>query len=94
MYQIGGISGEDRAYGSCDIEVNSSIRRAEPPEHVRGDIARTYLYMEDTCDFNPSDQQRKRFTAWHRQDPPDDWERERNQRIVRIQGKGNRFITE
>ena len=93
-YRWGMISGEEREYGRCDIEVDSSIRRAEPPEPVRGDIARTYFYMEDTYGFNLSDQQRQLFSAWDRQDPPDDWERERNDHIARLQGRGNRFIEE
>ena len=57
-----------------------------------GDIARTMFYMEKTYGFRLSDQQRKLFTAWHRQDPPDAWERERNRRIAKIQGRENTFI--
>ncbi len=81
------IPGEKRDYGRCNIEVNPNLRRAEPPEEVMGDIARTMFYMEDTYGFRLSDQQRKLFTAWHRQDPPDAWERERNRRIAKIQGR-------
>jgi deoxyribonuclease-1 len=91
-YNWGMIPGEKRAYGTCNIEVDSSIRRAEPPESVMGDIARVYFYMEATYRFNLSRQDRQLFTAWDRMDPPDDWERERNRRIARIQGNGNPFI--
>lgn len=91
-YRWGMISGEKRDYGSCDIEVDSTIRRAEPPENVRGDIARTYFYMEQTYKINLSDSQRQLFTAWDKQDPVDDWERERNRRIEKIQGNLNPFI--
>ena len=48
--------------------------------------------MEETYGFNLSDQQQQLMTAWSQLDPPDEWERERNERIKRIQGKGNRFI--
>jgi len=91
-YRWGMISGEKRAYGKCDIEVDSSIRRAEPPESVRGNIARTYFYMEQTYKLNISDSQRQMFKAWDKKDPVDAWERERNQRIQKIQGNLNPFI--
>ncbi len=91
-YNWGMISGEQRAFGTCNIEVHSSTRRVEPPENVMGDIARTMLYMSDTYRFNLSRQDRQLYTAWSRQDPPDAWEIERNRRIKAIQGRGNRFV--
>jgi len=74
------------------FEVDSSIRRVEPPETVQGDIARTMFYMADTYGFNLSRQDEQLYTAWSRQDPPDSWEIERARRIQAIQGKGNRFV--
>jgi deoxyribonuclease-1 len=91
-YRWGMIPGEKREYGGCNIEVDHDLRRAEPPEGVMGDIARAMFYMEKTYGFRLSDQQKKLLTAWHRQDPPDPWERERNRRIAKIQGRGNPFI--
>lgn len=91
-YRWGMIPGERREYGGCNIEVDRELRRAEPPEAVMGDIARTMFYMEKTYGFRLSGQQRKLFTAWHRQDRPDAWERERNRRIAKIQGRANPFI--
>lgn len=91
-YNWGMISGEKREYGECDIEVDSSIRRAEPPESVRGNIARTYFYMSDTYDIRLSKQQRELFNAWSKLDPPDSWEKERNRRIEKVQGNTNPYI--
>lgn len=91
-YNWGMISGEKREFGACNIEVDSETRRAEPPEQVMGDIARTMFYMSETYGFRLSDQDRQLYEAWNRQDPPDDWERERNRRIAELQGRGNRFI--
>lgn len=85
--------GADR-YGACPIRINSNLRRVEPPEAVRGDIARTMLYMAETYGFALSRQDQQLYAAWHQQDPPDAWERERNRRIARVQGRGNRFIEE
>lgn len=91
-YNWGAIEGEKREFGTCNMEVDSSIRRVEPPESVQGDIARTMFYMADTYGFNLSRQDQQLYTAWSRQDPPDAWEIERNRRIKAIQGKGNRFV--
>lgn len=86
------LEGEPRNYGQCDFEVNFKEDRAEPPEAVRGDIARIYFYMRDTYDIRLSDQQTRLFEAWNKTDPVDDWERERNRRIKAIQGIGNHHI--
>ncbi|NCA70628.1 MAG: deoxyribonuclease I, partial [Sphingobacteriia bacterium] len=34
----------------------------------------------------------KLYTVWNNADPPDTWEIERNRRIRRLQGKGNRYV--
>ena len=87
---VGAASGD---YGRCAFKIDSSQRRAEPPDAVKGDIARAMLYMAETYGFNLSNQDRQLFTGWNRQDPPDAWEKTRNQRIAAIQGKENRFIS-
>ncbi len=91
-FNWGMIAGEKRSYGQCNIEVDSSTRRAEPPEQVMGDIARTMFYMSDTYGFRLSSQDIKLYRAWSTQDPVDDWELERNARIGKIQGYRNPFI--
>ncbi|MDS4059333.1 MAG: endonuclease [Candidatus Contendobacter sp.] len=91
-FNWGMIPGEKREFGTCNFEVDSSIRRVEPPENIMGDIARTMFYMADTYGFTLSRQDQQLFTAWSRQDPPDAWEIERARRIKAIQGRGNRFV--
>ncbi len=91
-YRYGMISGERRQYGKVDFEIDRKNKVAEPRPEIRGDIARTYFYMEKTYGVKISDRQRKLFEVWNKQDPVDDWERERNQRISRIQGNLNPFI--
>lgn len=91
-FNWGMIPGEKRSYGKCNMEVDSSIRRAEPPENVQGDIARVMFYMSHTYGFKLSDQDIQLFTAWNKQDPVDNWEKERNNRIEKIQGNRNPFI--
>jgi len=91
-YKFGMISGEKRDYGKCDFEVDKDAKRAEPPKDVKGNIARTYFYMSATYNFPIAKQQRQLFEAWNKSDPVDDWERERNKRIEKIQGNKNPYI--
>ena len=43
-YSMAIIEGEKREFGKCDVEIKS--RKVEPREEIRGEIARTYLYMD------------------------------------------------
>ncbi len=89
-YHYGIISGENRKYGACDFEIENRI--AEPKEDIRGDIARTYFYMEHTYGVKISDKQRKLFQIWDKEDPVSSWERLRAERIRAIQGNTNIFV--
>jgi len=91
-FKYGLIDGELRVYGAVDFEVDFKQKVAEPAENVRGDIARTYFYMEQAYGIRISKKQRQLFTAWSKQDPVDDWERKRNEKINAIQGNRNGFI--
>ncbi len=37
-------------------------------------------------------EERERFRRWDREDPPDSWERQRNEKVKAIQGVGNSFV--
>jgi deoxyribonuclease-1 len=82
----------DFVYGKCDMKIDFKGKRVTPPENVRGDIARTYLYMSDRYDIRISDGQRKMFDVWNKQDPVDQWEIEKNKRIKSVQGNSNPYI--
>jgi endonuclease I len=71
----GTVAGEEREYGACDFAIGGKPRVAQPPEGVRGDAARIWLYMADTYEIKMTAEQRKLFQAWSNIDPPDDWER-------------------
>ncbi len=91
-FKFGMIEGENRAYGSCDVEIDFKAKRAEPKPSIRGDIARIYFYMSKKYKVKLSKQQRQLMTAWDKKDPIDAWERERNLRIEKIQGNKNKYI--
>ncbi|CRI67064.1 Endonuclease-1 (modular protein) [Thiocapsa sp. KS1] len=78
--------------GDCAIRFDPILRRVQPPDAVRGEIARTMFYMRDTYGFRLSRQDEKLYAVWNNADPPDAWEIERNRRIRRVQGKGNRYV--
>lgn len=79
-------------YGNCEFEVNFKEKRAYPRSEIRGDIARIYLYMSDKYNIRLSDQERKLMEVWDKQDPVDDWERIKNERVEELQGNRNKFI--
>ena len=75
-YSMAMIPGESRSFGACDIEIED--RRVEPRPAVRGDVARTYLYMDWAYPGRGivSKKQRALFEAWSAEDPVDELERE------------------
>jgi deoxyribonuclease-1 len=91
-YSMEMIPGEKRDFGACDIEIEH--RKIEPRPAIRGDLARTYLYMDWAYPGHGiiARSNQKLFEAWAREDPVDDWERERARQIEAIQGNRNLFI--
>ncbi len=91
-YPYGEIAGEKRDFGACDMEIRGQL--AEPKEAIRGDIARTYFYMQAVYpDVAILDQTtRAQMEAWDRADPVDAWECERNALIQSIQKSRNPIL--
>lgn len=86
------VQGEPRVYGKCDFEIDYDTDNVEPRPKIRGDIARTYLYMNKIYNVPINKKQMKLFDVWNQEDPVDDWERSRNILIKKIQGNGNPFV--
>jgi deoxyribonuclease-1 len=86
------IPNEERKFGKCDFEIKNKM--VEPKEDIRGDIARTYFYMNWAYPKMVilSEKDIKLFTEWGKSDPVDSWECERAQHIQRIQGNVNIFV--
>ena len=89
-YVFGEISGEQRIYGKCDIEITK--RTAEPTEKIRGDIARSYFYMMTLYNLSLDGEFLRMLKQWNKIDPPDKWEKQRNLLIEEVQGNRNPFI--
>lgn len=90
-YAMGMIPGEERRFGECDVEIED--RKIEPRPAVRGDIARTYLYMDRVYPGRGlvSKKNRPLFEAWDREDPVDSAERVRLAKIGEILENDGRF---
>ena len=88
------LPGEASTFGVCEMKI--ADRKAEPPDRARGQIARTYLYMQDAYGprYRMSHQQEQLMEAWDRQYPVDQWECTRAKRIEAWQGNKNKFIEE
>lgn len=84
------VDGEERQFGRCDFETAEGV--AEPREAIRGELARSVLYMSQRYGIRLGASRQKLYEAWDRTDPPDAWEVERNRRIAKVQGNSNGFL--
>lgn len=86
------LPGEPREFGQCDVEIQN--RQIEPRPSIRGDIARTYFYMDWAYPGRGIVHADNRYVleTWAAADPVDAWERERARRIEQRQGNRNPFI--
>ncbi len=91
-YSMAILKGEKREFGKCDVEIKDT--KIEPKESIRGEIARTYPYMDSVFPGRGimSKKNRKLFDAWNQSDPVDEWECERARRIEKIQGNRNEVV--
>lgn len=68
-------------------------RKAEPPVMARGQIARTYLYMDSAYKrYNMSKSQRQLMNAWDRMYPVNIWECARVKKITNLQKSENNVV--
>jgi Endonuclease I len=85
------LAGEPSTFGSCDMKISGN--KAEPPARARGQIARTYFYMQDSYSrYHMSRQQEQLMQAWDKQYSVDAWECTRAKRIEKLQGNENKFV--
>ena len=74
-------------YGKVPFQVDFKQRRAYINPLKRGDVARIYLYMNQTYNIPLSKQERQLMQSWDKQDLLDEWEKERKKRILILQDK-------
>ena len=91
-HPYGEVPGEPREYGSCDFEMGTNPKRAEPPAAVQGDVARIWFYMAQTYAVPLTAAQRRMLTRWSADDPVDEWEKLRDDRVEAPQANRNAWV--
>ena len=91
-YSYATIPGEYWEFGECDIEMEN--RKVEPRPDIRGDIARTFFYMDWAYPDRGvlSKKNQELFEEWNLEDPVSYWECRRAKRIERQQRNANPFV--
>lgn len=64
----------------------------EPPREHRGNVARALFYFSTRYDLPIDPVQEAFLRKWNREDPVDDVERDRNNKIEEVQGNRNPFV--
>jgi deoxyribonuclease I len=94
----------DFTYGKCPFVISKSFRdedngltriAEQSPEQgrdVRGDIARIWFYMNDAYGVDIPTEIWNQLVGWSQDDPVDDAELARDQRIFDAQGNHNPFV--
>lgn len=83
-YAFGDIPGEQTRFGACDFEVDTQTNVAEPPDSVKGDVARVYQYMAAKYGLTLPKWQMVTFQHWSQMDPLTTDERELVARLQQI----------
>ncbi|AMU00619.1 endonuclease [Pseudomonas aeruginosa] len=91
-FGFGWLPQKPQQYGACPMVVDFKARKAMPRPQIRGMIARTYFYMSDRYGLRLSKQDRQLYNAWHKQYPPQTWERQRNHTVGCVMGWGNPYV--
>ncbi len=79
------------SFGTCAMHINNNM--AEPPKSSRGEIARSYLYMDATYPhYKMTEKQRKLMQAWNKKFPAGKWECKRGELIQKIQKNKNEIL--
>jgi deoxyribonuclease I len=91
-FSMGIIAEEESRFGTCDIEIKNQT--VEPAENIRGDIARTNLYINWIYPGRRIILQKnwKLFQAWHVADPANTWKGEKAMMISKVQGNKKPFV--
>lgn len=80
--RFGIVSGGNQ-YGRCTSKVDFKTKVFEPRDEVKGFVARVHFYMYAKYNLKMSKQQRQLLEAWDKQFPAQQWEIERNHKIIK-----------
>ena len=69
------------------------MARFEPPDCVKGDVARIWLYMHEIHKVQIPTEEHAMFLIWAASDPVSPWELKRDGLIANVQGNSNPYIS-
>ncbi len=82
---------QKNTFGACAMKI--ARNKMEPPDEVKGLIARTYLYMQQTYPrYKIGEPAESVLKAWAKQYPVTKWECTRAFRIEKVQGNINKIV--
>lgn len=84
--QEGKIFGEIKKSTYLIGKVKIDNNYIEPPDQLKGDIARVYLYMDHRYRLQLSLEQKEMFSRWHKYDAVDERECAIAKIIMKVQG--------
>jgi len=84
------ISGDPSEFGSCQIQDGRG--EFEPPDCLKGDLARIWLYMSLRHGVTIIPDERDRLEQWSANDPVSPWESQREKRIFDYTFIQNPFV--
>lgn len=73
-------------------EAKSGSKYFEPPTAFKGNIARALFYFSSRYNAGMSPLQEAYLRKWNREDPPDEMEKARHEKVYRLSGVRNPFI--
>lgn len=72
--------------------IGTKIKSFEPPTEHRGNVARALFYFSTRYKMTIDETEKKYLKKWHSEDPVDETERVRNEKIMNYQGNRNPYI--
>jgi len=81
-----------KPYGQCEFKVDFQSNVAEPPDSIKGDMARITLYMIEKYSLQYDSSFLNLMYQWHQNDPVDDREKIINRKIKEMQGDSNYYV--
>jgi deoxyribonuclease-1 len=82
----------DESIEANECGIRKKLHIIEPPDELKGDVARILLYMRANYDL-PLEVHISLLKLWHENDPPSAEEIARNELIAQFQGNENEFVS-
>lgn len=99
--RYGQVTENFESWAGCDARDQHGVTpdptgnaRFEPPDCVKGDAARVWLYMQERHGVQIPQEEYEMFLQWSENDPVSPWELERDGRIFAVQGNHNPYVAD